>query len=161
MKKLLKISLISLLLVNVAFASADRFPKNPDLSQTPGKLCSSPTEHRYPEQIAYCERDVDSYLKNSIIAKYDTLFGFEIRSMKRMDFKIDHLIPLCAGGANAEENLWPQHKSVYAITDPIEPVLCEKMAQGKLSQAEAVKMILKVKLNLDQAPAIFKELKRL
>lgn len=161
MKNLLKLSLISLLLVNVAFAGANRFPKNPDLAQTPGRLCTTPTEHRYPEQIAYCERDVDTYMKNSIIAKYDTLFGYEIRSMKRMDFKIDHLIPLCAGGANSEENLWPQHKSVYAITDPIEPVLCEKMAQGKLKQTDAVKMILKAKLNLDLAPGILKELQRL
>ena len=161
MKNLLKLSLISLLLVNVAFAGSNRFPKNPDLHQTPGKLCSTPTEHRYPEQINYCERDVDTYTKNSIIAKYDTLFGYEIRSMKRVDFKIDHLIPLCAGGANSEENLWPQHKSVYAITDPIEPVLCEKMAQGKLKQADAIKLILKAKMNLDLAPAIFKELQRL
>ncbi len=161
MKNLLKLSLISLLLVNVAFAGSNRFPKNPDLQQTPGKLCSTPTEHRYPEQINYCERDVDTYTKNSIIAKYDTLFGYEIRSMKRVDFKIDHLIPLCAGGANSEENLWPQHKSVYAITDPIEPVLCEKMAQGKLKQADAIKLILKAKMNLDLAPAIFKELQRL
>lgn len=161
MKNLLKLSLISLLLVNVAFAGANRFPKNPDLHQTPGKLCTTPTEHRYPEQIAYCERDVDTYTKNSIIAKYDTLFGYEIRSMKRLDFKIDHLIPLCAGGANAEENLWPQHKSVYAITDPIEPLLCEKMAQGKLKQADAVKLILRAKLNLEEAPAVLKEISRL
>lgn len=161
MKNILKLSLISLLLVNVAFAGANRFPKNPDLAQTPGKLCTTPSEHRYPEQIDYCERDVDTYTKNSIIAKYDTLFGYEIRSMKRLDFKIDHLIPLCAGGANSEENLWPQHKSVYAITDPIEPVLCEKMSQGKLKQADAVKLILKAKMNLGQAPAIFKELQRL
>lgn len=161
MKNLLKISVLSVLLVNVAFAGANRFPKNPDLTQTPGRLCTTPTEYRYPEKIAYCERDVDTYTKNSIIAKYDTLFGYEIRSMKRMDFKIDHLIPLCAGGANSEDNLWPQHKSVYNITDPLEPVVCEKMAQGKLKQADAVKLILKAKMNLDQVPAILKEVQRM
>ena len=161
MKNLLTLSLFSLLLVNVAFAGANRFPKNPDLQETPGKLCSNPTAHRYPEQIAYCERDVDTYLKNAIIQKYDMLFGYEVRSMKRQDFKIDHLIPLCAGGANSEENLWPQHKSVYAITDPLEPVICEKMSQGKLLQAEAIKLILQAKTNLDQVPAILKKVKSL
>lgn len=159
MKLYLKLSLIALLLVNISVSEASRFPKNPDISQTPGMLCDTPAEHRYPENVAYCGRDVDTYLKNSIIEKYDTLFGFEIKSMKRSDFKIDHLIPLCAGGANTEENLWPQHKSVYAITDPMEPVLCEKMKQGRLKQKEAVQMILKAKLNLELAPTIFRELK--
>lgn len=160
MKNLLTLSLISLFLVNVALA-AGRFPLGPDLKETPGVVCTTPTEHRYPENIDYCARDVDSYLKKSIIAKYDTMFGYSIRSMNRMDFKIDHLIPLCAGGANDERNLWPQHKSVYEITDPIEPLLCEKMAEGKLKQADAIKLIMRAKLNLQEAPAVLKELQRM
>ena len=78
-----------------------------------------------------------------------------------MDFKIDHLIPLCAGGANDEDNLWPQHKSVYNITDALEPVVCEKMAAGRLKQAEAVKLILQAKMHLDQVPSILKQIKRM
>lgn len=161
MKNLLKLSLISLLLVNVALAGGERFPKGPNLTETPGKLCTTPTERRYPEQIAYCERDVDSYLKKSIIAKYDIMFGYQIRSMNRMDFKIDHLIPLCAGGANAEENLWPQHKSVYEITDPLEPAICGKMSEGKLKQADAVKLVLQAKTHLEQVPAILKQIQEM
>lgn len=145
--------------LNIGFA-AD-FPRGPEINETPGKLCSRPSSQRYPEKINYCERDVDSYTKNAIIQKYDSLFGYRIRSMNRGDFKIDHLIPLCAGGANSEENLWPQHKSVYAITDPIEPILCEKMQAGKLLQAEAVKLIMKAKLNLKEAPGVLKYLKSL
>ena len=163
MKNFLKFPVVLFVIVTSfsAFAGANRFPKGPNLTETPGKLCTSPTEYRYPEHVAYCERDVDTYTKNAIIQKYDTVLGYEIRTMKRLDFKIDHFIPLCAGGANSEENLWPQHKSVYAITDPLEPVLCEKMAQGRLTQADAVKMITQAKLNLDQAPAIFKKLRSL
>lgn len=162
MKNFLKISLISLCLLNIAVAGEQgRFPKNPNPTETPGQLCTTPTAYRYPEKIAYCERDVDSYTKNAIIAKYDTLFGYQIRSMNRGDFKIDHLIPLCAGGANSTENLWPQHKSVYNVTDPLEPVVCEKMSQGKLLQADAIKLILKAKMNLDQVPAILKQIQRL
>ena len=162
MKNLLKLSLLSLVLVNVSLAGVlGRFPKNPNLTETPGVLCSTPTATRYPEHIAYCDRDVDSYTKKAIIQKYDDLFGYSITSMNRGDFKIDHLIPLCAGGANDVKNLWPQHKSVYAITDPIEPVLCEKMSQGKLKQADAVQLILKAKMNLELAPAILKQIERL
>ncbi|MBC7714599.1 MAG: hypothetical protein H7177_14735 [Rhizobacter sp.] len=163
MKNLLKLSLVSLLFVNIALADnfGGGYPKNPNLTETPGALCASPSTHRYPENINYCNRDVDSYLKNAIIAKYDSLFGYSIRSMKRADFKIDHLIPLCAGGANDEKNLWPQHKSVYAITDPIEPLICQKMADGKLKQADAVKLVLQAKMNLDQVPAIIKQIERM
>jgi hypothetical protein len=68
---------------------------------------------------------------------------------------------LCAGGANSEDNLWPQHKSIYEITDPVEPLLCQKMLEGKLKQSDAVKLILLAKTNLDQVPAIIKKLNSL
>lgn len=140
---------------------AANFPLGPDLNETPGKLCSNSPVRRYPEGIVYCERNVDTYTKNAIIMKYDNMFGYRIHTMKRADFKIDHFIPLCAGGSNSDENLWPQHKSVYAITDPIEPLLCQKMAEGKLLQADAVKMITRAKLNLNEAPEVLKQLNRL
>ncbi|MBY0415238.1 MAG: hypothetical protein K2Q18_13790 [Bdellovibrionales bacterium] len=163
MKKLLAVSLVSLLISSLSLAGEGhgKFPTGPDLTETPGQFCTSPTELRYPEKIAYCKRNVDSYTKNAIIQKYDSLFGYSIRQMNRGDFKIDHLIPLCAGGANTEENLWPQHKSVYNITDPLEPIVCEKMAAGKLKQADAVKLIMQAKMHLDQVPEIINQVKRL
>jgi hypothetical protein len=81
--------------------------------------------------------------------------------MNRGDFKIDHLIPLCAGGANDELNLWPQHSSVYNITDPIEPVICQKMAEGKLSQKDAVAMVIFAKTHLDQVNIVLAKLNKL
>jgi hypothetical protein len=162
-KKFLTITLLTLSLINISFAAGDgaRYPKNPNLVETPGKLCSRPTTIRYPEKIAYCERDVDSYTKNSVIQKYDSMFSYSIRQMNRGEFKIDHMIPLCVGGANSEDNLWPQHKSVYVITDPLEPLVCEKMAAGKLKQAEAIKIILQAKMNLNQVQAIIKQVRSL
>lgn len=162
MKNLLNLTLLSFLLMNISMAGERvRYPKSPDLAETPGKLCSNPTAQRYPEQIAYCERDVDTYTKNAIIQKYDSMFGFRITSMDRADFKIDHLIPLCAGGDNGEDNLWPQHKSVYLITDPLEPLVCEKMQQGKLKQADAVKLILEAKTHLELVPSIMKKIRKM
>jgi hypothetical protein len=81
--------------------------------------------------------------------------------MNRADFKIDHFIPLCAGGSNDSVNLWPQHKNVYEITDPIEPLLCAKMAQGRLSQTDAIKLIVRAKTDLSQVALVIKILQRL
>lgn len=146
---------------STGFSYGSPFPTNPNPELTPGKLCDQPVAYRYPEQIAYCERDVSSDTKYSVIQKYDEELGYKIELMNRSEFKIDHFIPLCAGGSNNVDNLWPQHRSVYRVTDPIEPILCEKMAQGKLRQADAINLIVKVKTNLKQAPMVLKTLQGL
>lgn len=150
-----------LLLAQSVFAGSAAFPIKPDPSKTPGETCSHPNTYRYPERIAYCERDVDSETKREIIAEYDRDFGYRIRTMPRNQFKIDHYIPLCMGGSNQIENLWPQHESVYKITDPLEALLCQKMAEGVLKQADAIDMIKQAKNNLDQAPEIFRRAQEL
>ena len=142
-------------------AMASGFPQSPDLTITTGKLCDQPVKHRYPENIAYCERDVTYQTKEIVINEYDQKKGYSISSLPRADFKIDHLIPLCAGGSNDVENLWPQHKSVYVKTDPIEPVLCEKMAMGRLKQADAVRIIIEAKTFHEKIPTLSKYINKL
>lgn len=155
MKKTIQFSVVLSLLTVISFgASAAGFPLGPNLSITPGKLCDRPSAYRYPEQIAYCERDVSYETKEALIAEYDQKFGYTIENMPRADFKIDHLIPLCAGGSNDPVNLWPQHKSVYEITDPLEPIICAKMAQGRLKQADAVKLVIQGKTDLSRTKAV-------
>lgn len=146
---------------SLALADDSRFPTQPDAQLTPGEVCTHPDSYRYPEHIAYCSRDVDSSLKKDIIAQYDRERGFKIESMNRGDFKIDHFIPLCAGGANERDNLWPQHKSVYSITDPLEPAICDAMAAGKLTQAKAIEIIKQGKTHLDQVPDLIKQVNSL
>lgn len=161
MFKLYVLVFLSFLSINTfAYSASGQFPKGPDATLTPGALCEHPDSYRYPEKIAYCVRNVSSDLKRSLFVKYDQL-GYRTTQMNRMDFKIDHYIPLCMGGANDEKNLWPQHKSIYAITDPLEPVLCQKMADGRLSQAKAVEYIKEAKNHLDEVPAILAEVNRL
>lgn len=138
-----------------------KFPLHPDPTMTPGALCTSPDAKRYPEQIDYCNRDVDRDLKRDLFRRYDVTLGYETQEMPRGDFKIDHFIPLCAGGANTADNLWPQHKSVYEITDPVEPLICEKMSEGALKQVDAVRLVRQAKLNLDQVPQVMKYLNSL
>lgn len=139
----------------------DRFPKHPNAEMTPGKLCANGSTRRYPEGIPYCERNVERDLKTEIFKAYDEELGFETRQMNRGDFKIDHYIPLCAGGSNSIENLWPQHRTVYEITDPMEPLVCEKMSEGRLKQTEAVELIKRGKNNLSEVPEIIEYLEAL
>jgi hypothetical protein len=137
-----------------------RFPVGPHDDRTPGSLCERPDSRRYDEQIAYCERDVESSRKWAIIREYDRAYGYQIERMNRGEFKIDHLIPLCMGGSNADNNLWPQHRTVYERTDQLEANLCELMAAGQIRQAEAVSLILESKHDLRRADALRSELGR-
>lgn len=162
-----RISFPRLLLLSLAiFAStlqalwAD-FPSGPNEQTTPGTLCERSSEYRYPEKIKYCKRNVSSATKKQVIAIYENKLGFEINKFGRENFKIDHLIPLCAGGSNNASNLWPQHKSVYAITDPLEEPLCRKMQEGKLRQSDAIALIIEAKLNLDRADDILDQIQAL
>ncbi len=159
MKSVLTLSL--LVLTSSVFAFGPGFPTGPNPQLTPGKLCDQPTGYRYPEHIAYCDRDVTYDTKEALIKTYDQKLGYNIESMARTDFKIDHFIPLCAGGSNDVVNLWPQHKSVYEVTDPVEPLICAKMQAGKLSQADAVKLVMRAKLDLSQVPDVMKTLNSL
>ncbi len=122
-----------------------RYPVRPDTALTPGDLCKQASERRYPERIAYCDRNVHVDLKTEVFITYDRELGYATRQMKRQDFKIDHLIPLCMGGSNTKENLWPQYVEIYTLTDPIEPMLCGLLAQGRIKQIEAVELIKEIK----------------
>lgn len=158
---MIKVFLLSLLIMNSALATFKaEFPKGPETNLTPGSLCSHPDYYRYEEHIPYCARDVDSELKRDIFTEYRNN-GYRLDPDKRRDYKIDHLIPLCAGGSNEEDNLWPQHKSIYVITDPLEGLGCEKLKAGKIKQAELVKLILNAKHNLELVPETLKLLRKL
>ena len=134
--------------------AAEKFPDGPNLTTTPGTLCDNSPVKRYPEGITYCERNVSTQTKNELIRMYDEQFGYQIRQMNRQDFKIDHFIPLSIGGSNSKENLWPQHKSVYGVTDPLEQLLSDKIIQAKIKQVEAIRVIKEAKLNLGRVPEL-------
>jgi hypothetical protein len=154
------VSVVLLTFFSLSAVAKGNYPLGPDPQMTPGSVCPRPNYYRYPEHVGYCNRNVDRGVKNQIIRMYEQKFGYDIKS-RRGQFKIDHLIPLCAGGSNEMNNLWPQHKSVYDITDPMEPLICEKMAEGRLKQAKAIEMIHRAKNNLDQVPAVMAELNAL
>jgi hypothetical protein len=127
------------------------FPKGPETDLTPGKLCDRPDAYRYEERIPYCNRDVDRTLKDDVFREYRES-GYRLNPKERQNYKIDHLIPLCAGGSNSEDNLWPQHITIYSQTDPLESIGCEKLKIGKIKQAKLVEMILAAKRDLTLVP---------
>ena len=145
---------VLVLLTSLISYAGERYPTGPNPQVTPGDVCADSPVRRYPENIVYCERNVDSRLKQEIIREYDEKFGYEIRQMNRMDFKIDHYIPLSIGGANTKENLWPQHKSVFEVTDPLEHLLSEKIKTASITQAEAIRVIKDAKNNLHKVPEL-------
>ncbi len=150
-----------LLCLAISFSAlAAQYPMGPDARLTTGALCTTPIEHRYPEQIPYCDRDVLTETKNEIFVAYRRL-GYTLPSQDRKDYKIDHYIPLCMGGANSAKNLWPQHVTIYSQTDTLEKAICDKMASGRMKQADAVKMVKAVKNNLSLLPQAFAQLSRL
>ena len=59
------------------------------------------------------------------------------------DYEIDHLIPLCLGGADDASNLWPQpHKSIEPMwnaqaKDWLERKLCKLVCEGKVGLPDA------------------------
>jgi hypothetical protein len=142
-------------------SGGESFPKHPDSGLTPGELCRTSNARRYPERIKYCERNVSTDTKAYIMRLYDSTLGFATQQMPRSEFKIDHYIPLCAGGSNDAKNLWPQHRSIYVQTDQIEGVLCEVMAAGRILQRDAVVLVKDVKAHPETAERRAQELRDL
>ena len=148
-----------LLLLSSSSFAGNAYPKGPDQRLTPGSLCDTPDTHRYPEQIPYCTRDVNAAQKELIFINYRKL-GYSL-SGDRGQYKIDHLIPLCAGGSNNENNLWPQYHTISARTDLIEQWGCEVLANGKITQKALIDLVMKAKLDLKEAPGVLKYLQKL
>lgn len=155
------IALICLALGFALTARAEsRWPKTPHPELTPGSLCARPDQLRYPERIPYCSRSVRPEAKDEVVRIYDRRLGTRIEQMGRRDFKIDHFIPLCMGGSNELDNLWPQHPSIYVMTDPIEEQLCIRLREGRMKQSDAVRIIRLAKTRHDLIPSIQDQLRQ-
>lgn len=126
-------------------AATLEFPYVPDSTMTTGSVCTPQDRdfqgYRYPQQIAYCARNVDSQMKGSIYLAYG------VPKKCRGEYTVDHFIPLSFGGTNHRENLWPEHKSVKRLRQNLELELFEAVRDGRLSQADAIAQIREAKLN--------------
>lgn len=113
---------------------------HPDFKQTPGLLCSTKDPDYsgpdYPEKIARCNRNILDSEKLKVANSYGNI--------PRADwpkYEFDHLLPVCAGGSNNAENLWPQILGEAKKKDVLEVDICLAMKAGTLKQADAVQKI--------------------
>ncbi len=119
------------------------FPHVPNEKLTPGEFCTRQDPDylgdAYPEKIAKCDRDVIYATKQKV---YDL---YSVKQSCRVNYTIDHFIPLSIGGNNEIGNLWPEHKAVKALRQNLELNLFQELRDGKISQAEAVRRIREAK----------------
>ncbi len=134
---LIKLALLFILSVS---AQASWGMSRPSASYTPGRLCTASdpdfSNLDYPENIARCNRNISTDEKKAVAQAYGN-----IPQSQWANYEFDHLIPLCAGGANSITNLWPQPISEAHLKDKIEDEVCIGMKLGKITQAQAVQKI--------------------
>jgi hypothetical protein len=131
---------LTALLVAAAPAAAQNWAIVPDPTLTLGAvrttkfsdICSTPTS-----ELRHWNRERD----DRILAKYGLPTG------PHPTVEIDHLIPLCLGGADDDANLWPEpRRSIEKewpaeLKDDLEHRLCQMVCNGKLDVREAQREI--------------------
>jgi hypothetical protein len=124
------------LLVAAAPAMAQDWAILPDPVLTPGatrttnigEICSTPTR-----ELRHWSRERD----DRISSEYGLPTG------PHPTLEIDHLIPLCLGGADSDANLWPEpRRSIEKqfpaeLKDDLEHRLCEMVCAGELGVKQA------------------------
>ncbi|KAJ3115752.1 hypothetical protein HDU96_000083 [Phlyctochytrium bullatum] len=141
--------LLNLLLVACAAISAvvaapierRTIPDVPDMSFSPGVLCTPDDPHYMGEfyGIHKCKRNFSRAQK----AKVAAFYGLDDSEWPDVEF--DHLIPLGIGGANSIHNVWPQRgpagENESGDKDDVELQAYRLLSSGQISQREAVQMI--------------------
>jgi hypothetical protein len=129
--------LVALALASPAFADTTIVP---DPTLTPGAvrttdvgdICSHGTR-----ELRHWSRERD----DRILEEYGLPLG------PHPQFEVDHLIPLCLGGADDDRNLWPEpRRSIEPIwsaerKDELEARMCSLVCSGELDVREAQREI--------------------
>ncbi len=144
-----------LLSLSLAAFDASAYPLVPSSDLTQGDLCDQKDpdfdQLRYKERIPYCKRNVSWSRREQIYDQYS------IPEKCRDRFTIDHLIPLAVGGNNSDQNLWPEHVAVKAQRPDLEIAVYHALANGEITQEEAIETILAEKLIAEMEMTIQKK----
>ena len=101
----------------------------PDPKLTPGKIARNDKDRN----------GVTEEMERHVFDRY------HIPWRRRPEFKVDHLIPIELGGADATDNLWPQSLSTRPYNARRKELLTKRLlvriATGKMTLAQAQKEI--------------------
>jgi hypothetical protein len=121
-KRLIFAALLTLMLAIPAQAGEEMLPNR---KFTPGRIARKDKDRQ----------GVTEEMERKVFSRY------QIPWRRRLEFKVDHLIPLELGGADAVENLWPQSLYVRPYNAMRKELLTEcllaRIAAGKMTLAKA------------------------
>jgi hypothetical protein len=137
MRSLLAVLALMAALAGPAWADSGILP---DPTLTPGavrstdvsEICSTGTR-----ELRHWDRERDDH----IMAEYGLPSG------PHPQYEVDHLVPLCLGGADRDANLWPEpRRSIEPIwnaerKDELEARMCSLVCSGQLDVVEAQRAI--------------------
>lgn len=140
-----RLTIVFLTFISTLVAACAYYPLTPSPEMSPGHVCTVVDKdfknYRYPSKMIYCKRNVSTRFRKKIYAKYSIDWD------KRKDYTIDHIIPLSIGGSNHFKNLWPEHISIRDARGSLEYDLYTQLKNGKITQKEAIRIILNSKFN--------------
>ena len=112
----------------------------PDAQLTPGVICTASDPDfsglDYPSKVARCNRNISTQEKTAVAISYGNIPQSEWRN-----YEFDHYYPLCAGGSNSQQNLWPQPIDQAKKKDVVEVEVCTGLRAGTMTQDQALQKI--------------------
>ncbi len=131
---------LAICLLSIIAAAADSTgATRPNPALTPGKAATTDVRQvcAIEGNLSYSRRHrtATHALKSWVFREY----GIEPPHgpAARGEWEIDHLVPLCLGGADEAANLWPQNQATYRKKDRLEARACREVCAGRLSLSEA------------------------
>ena len=133
------ILIMFLFLSNFLYAEISKYPNETSMPHFCTSYDPHFLEHRYVSKTPVCKRSVSSSLKNKVYEEYG------VPAEERINYTIDHIVPLFLGGSNHRLNLWPQHLSLN--TSNREGELYREVNAGRIHPNEAFNLLLLIKYN--------------
>jgi hypothetical protein len=131
---------VSFVLVGLTISQFSFSMTIPNAQLTPGVLCTPSDSdfkgYDYPSKVPRCNRNIGNQEKAEVAKNYGN-----IPASEWVNYEFDHFMPLCAGGSNNIQNLWPQPIAEAKQKDVIEVQVCTALKAGTMTQDQALHKI--------------------
>jgi hypothetical protein len=118
------------------YVLADDMPARPDKTLTPGAVADT-------DVGAVCAPGYSKAHRTPLSApgEYEryvrVMNAYGVPRASWRSYQMDHLIPLCLGGADVEANMWPEKWSQARDKDAQEVKVCRQVCAGERDLGEA------------------------